>query len=1024
MPRNTDLKPTHKIIKDYYATLELMKQQDVFNELSIRTAFQDLLSGIARKRNWSVIPELAVTSRKGRVIPDATIRDEFFLPRGYWEAKDTKDDIDIEIEKKIKKGYPLSNIIFEDSREGVLFQSGNQLMRVDLANPGQLVDLINAFFDYQAPDFESFEKAVDEFKEKVPELAGGLAQKISEAHKSNKDFIKAFKTFFEICRSSINPNLSAEAVDEMLVQHLLTERLFRTVLDNPEFSRRNIIACEVEKVIGALVSKSFSRKAFLDSLNRFYVAIEDAAKGLDDYAEKQHFLNMIYEKFFQGYSVKTADTHGIVYTPQPIVEFMRSGVEEILNDDFDLSLGNKKVHVLDPCTGTGNFIINILHNLPKRDLDRMYKEQLFANEVMLMPYYISAMNIEHAFYELTGEYEPFDGLCFVDTLDIAEQSQTELALITQENTERVKRQQKAPITVIIGNPPYNVGQINENDNNKNRKYRIIDSRVQETFARDSKASNKNALSDVYVKFFRWAIDRLNGRDGIVCFVSNNSFLDGVAFDGMRKQMSSEFSKIIHLDLHGNVRKNPKLSGTTHNVFGIQVGVGITFAIKKGKSTKCELWYSRVPEFWRKEEKYDFLIENSPSRFTGWKKNKLTRGQDWLILKNKGLFNKFLSLGSKESKSIKGMDSKTIFKSFGRGVATSRDSVVYDFDREVLKERIIQFIEDYNSEIDRWQRTDGKGSIDDFVDYSKVKWSESLKNNLQRGKRILFYEDKIRKSMYRPYSRQFLYFDETLNERRYQFPKIFPNVKSEQENRILCIPGYGNRAEWSALVSNTIVNLSLTSLDAFQCFPYYIYNEDGKQRRENITDWALTQFHDQYKDKKISKWDIFYYVYGVLHHKKYKSAFSECLKKEYPRIPFAPDFNAFWDAGKQLAELHLNYESREPYDLEWIENPDLPLSYEVKDKLRLSSDKKSIIVNDSLTLNGIPPEVYNYRLGNRSALHWIIDQYQVKKDAKTGQVSDPNNREDKEYIVRLIGQVIAVSIKTDSIVKSLPDDCGI
>ena len=334
-----------------------------------------------------------------------------------------------------------------------------------------------------------------------------------------------------MCQTALNPNLSRDAVDEMLVQHLLTERLFRKIFDNQEFTRRNVIAAEVEKVIDALVSQSFNRDEFLRSLDRYYRPIETTGQGLAEFSDKQHFMNTVYERFFQGYSVKTADTHGIVYTPQAIVDFMCASVAEVLEKEFGLPLGSKDVNILDPCTGTGNFIVNLLRRIPKKDLPRVYREQLFANEVMLLPYYIAAMNIEHAYFELTGQYEPFEGLCFVDTLDLVEEATK--SLFAEANTARVQRQKTTPITVIIGNPPYNMGQLNTNDNNENRKYALMDARIAATYAKDSVATLRRQLYDPYVKFFRWAVDRLQGRDGVVCLVTNNSFVDQIAFDGMR-----------------------------------------------------------------------------------------------------------------------------------------------------------------------------------------------------------------------------------------------------------------------------------------------------------------------------------------------------------------------------------------------------------------------------------------------------------------------------------------------------------
>ncbi|MBZ0319912.1 MAG: DUF559 domain-containing protein, partial [Anaerolineae bacterium] len=614
------LTPKHKTIEAYYRKREAIDAQGVTHELAVREAFKGLLDAVGALNKWTLVVEERVAGVKKVVRPDGTLKDEYRLAHGYWEAKDSKDDLYAEIAKKFERGYPKSNIIFEDTRRAVLYQNGRHVGEYDLSSPGDVADLLNQFLSFTEPTIEEFHAAVEKFKTDTKRHAESLADLIHDAHRTNKAFEAAFNEFFELCKTALNPNISRDAVDEMLIQHLLTERLMRTVLDNPDFARRNVIAVEVEKVIDALTSKSFSRAEFLGKLDYFYKAIEGAARNWTDFGEKQHFINTVYERFFQGYAVKVADTHGIVYTPQPIVDFMCAAVEEVLRDEFNLSLADDDVCIIDPATGTGNFIINLLHRIhqaaPHR-LTEVYQKRLFANEVMLLPYYVASLNIEHAYFDLTGQYAPFEGLCFVDTLDLAEGAQMALSFITQKNSERVERQKQAPITVIIGNPPYNVGQLNENDNNKNRKYEVIDGRVGETYVKHSRATNRNALSDVYVKFFRWATDRLQGRDGVVCYVSNNSFVDQIAFDGMRKHLLQDFSRVYHLDLHGNVRQNPKLSGTTHNVFGIQVGVGITVAVRSAQHTERRLYYHRVPEFWRKEEKLGFLnacLTPSPNPF--------------------------------------------------------------------------------------------------------------------------------------------------------------------------------------------------------------------------------------------------------------------------------------------------------------------------------------------------------------------------------------------------------------------------
>jgi predicted helicase len=691
--------------------------------------------------------------------------------------------------------------------------------------------------------------------------------------------------------------------------------------------------------------------------------------------------------------VKVADTHGIVYTPPQIVDYMCGAVEEALQREFGLSLSSPGVVILDPCTGTGNFIVHLMQRISKRDLPRMYKEQLFANEVMLMPYYIAALNIEHVYSELAGQYKPFDGLCFVDTLDLAESRQ--LPMFAESNTERVDRERKAQITVIIGNPPYNVGQLNENDNNKNRRYPVIDRRIHDTYAKDSKATNKNALSDAYVKFFRWATDRLEGRDGIVCFVSNNSFVDQIAFDGMRKNLMQDFTQIDHIDLHGNVRKNPKLSGTTHNVFGIQVGVGITVAVRcKGEK---RLRYHRVPEFWRKEEKLAWLDQAGAE----WKPLAPDSQQTWLIPGHAGDYAQLTSISG-------------IIAEHSRGVATCRDAVVYSFEAGPLIARVKQFIDDYNGEVDRYGRS-GKGcNVDDFVRYEHIKWSRDLKADLARQRYAEFAPDKIRRAVYRPFTKKHLFFDRVLNEEVYRNPSFFP--LRESSNQVIWLK-VGSEWPMFALAADCLVDL--LPQGGSQCFPFYTYSPDGSNRRENITDAALETFRQHYANSAISKWDIFHYIYAVLHHPAYREKFADNLKRELPRIPFAPDFAAFAAAGRELARLHVDYEKLDPWPLEWIENPAVPQSYRVEDKMRLNKDKTALAVNPSLTLAGIPPDTFEYRLGNRSALEWVVDQYRVTEDDRSGIKSDPNREDDPQYIVRLVGQVVRVSLETVRLVRALP-----
>ena len=1018
------LKPTHKVVKDYFAEVQKLAQLGAVHEGAVAPAFANLLRAAAQPFGWTLAEQYARTVRGGQAIRiDGALLDSFRLARGYWEAKDSADDLDAEISRKLDAGYPQDNILFQSPARVVVIQQGQRVWDAPVETPDALVAGLRAFFAYQPPAFERWQQAVEEFKAVVPELAAALLELIEGERRGNQGFIDAFGRFADLCRAAINPNISDQAVEEMLIQHLLTERIFRRVFDNPDFVNRNVIAREIEEAARALTSQRFSRREFFRPLDRFYGAIETTAATINDFLEKQGFLNTVYEQFFQGFSVEVADTHGIVYTPQAIVDFMVRSVEALLQREFGRSLADSGVHLLDPFVGTGNFILRVMRHLGEigrlGSLPHKYAHELHCNEVMLLPYYIAAMNIEHEYYELTGQYAPFAGICLVDTFELAEDIQ--MSLFAPENTARVQAQQGQEITVIIGNPPYNVGQVNENDNNKNRKYATVDKRVRETYSKDSNATNKNALSDPYVKAVRWAADRI-GEEGVVAFVSNNGFLDGVATDGMRKHLANDFDAIYILDLSGNVRKNPKLSGTTHNVFGIQVGVSINFFVKRrGKTdSPAEIFYARVEENWRKEEKYSYLDAKKQYDNIEWKQIEPDTRHTWLTEGLHAEFETFVPLGSREAKAAKGEAADVIFKVYSRGVSTGRDAWAYNFKRNVLINNMSRTIETYNEQVYKWERLGNKGiNVDDFVAYDdkRISWSRDLKAKLKRGRLAEFVGQRVRESLYRPFTKSNLYFDRTMDDMLYVFPSIFPT--SETANQVIIVSDHGFRAGFHTLIANLIPDLhALAASDAFQCFPFYTYDEDGSNRRENITDWALARFRSQYQDETISKWDIFHYVYGLLHHPGYRERYQANLKRELPRLPFAPDFHAFAAAGARLAEIHVGYEEMSPYALDEIETPGQTLSYRVE-KMRLSKDRTQIRYNGFLTLGGLPAEAFDYRLGNRSALEWVIDQYRVKTDKRSGIVNDPNRADDSRYIVNLLGRVIAVSLETVEIVAGLP-----
>ena len=714
-----NLKPNHKAIRDYYATLQQYNQHDIRHEGAVSNPFAFLLDACAKQANATLVPQYQMRTPKGnRIVLDGVILDAYGLPFAYWEAKDMDDNLHRAVHQKRDAGYPFDNILFQTPQRGILYQNGEQVFDVDITDPTRLIAALQHLFAAPPAALENWHAAVAEFKEMVPALGKRLAELIDEQHETNPQFVTAFTAFYQQCRTAINPNLSRSAVEEMLIQHLLTERIFRTVFDNPDFTRRNIIAREIENVIEVLIQNAFSRDEFLKPLNPFYLAIENAAVLCKDFSQKQHFLNTVYEQFFQGFSVEVADTHGIVYTPQPIVDFMVKSVAHILETEFDRSLSDTGVHIIDPFVGTGNFIVCLMQDIRATTLEDKYQNELHCNEILLLPYYIASLNIEHEFFQRTQTYRPFEGIALADTFELLEERQARL--FTQENTERVERQKAADMFVVIGNPPYNVGQANENDNNKNRKYRVMDTLLRETYSEDSKATNKKALSDPYVKAILWASKRI-GKEGVVAFVTNNGFLDGIAFDGMRKHLAQDFDAIYILDLSAEMSVRIRSCQAQHTTsFGIQVGVSINFFIKKSAKPvpeTAEIFYARVDELWRKEDKYHYLDSKEHHRNIEWKQITPDSRYTWLTEGLHAEFDTFIPIGNRAAKRSKTKAVNMIFDTFGMGLQTSRDAWLYNFTENALSQNVKRTSDFYNTQVLKWNGTpQNDRNVDDFVDF--------------------------------------------------------------------------------------------------------------------------------------------------------------------------------------------------------------------------------------------------------------------------------------------------------------------
>ena len=1022
-----NIKPTHKPVKTFYTELKQYEKLGATNETEVRLAFATLFQHYARQNNLTLICEKPLrTPQNTTIYVDGMLTDNVFgLPRGYWEAKDLHDNLVTAVRQKFDVGYPQDNILFTTQERAILYQDGQEVMDVGIAESEAFIRVLHAFFSYEQADVANWERAAVEFKDKVPALGKRAAALIQNEEDTNPRFQKAFTDFQRHCQEAINPNLAKAAVEEMLIQHLLTEEIFSTVFDNRDFTRRNIIAREIENVIDALTEHAYNRAEFLRELAPFYSAIQRAAATFIDFSQKQHFLNTVYEQFFQGFSVKVADTHGIVYTPQPIVNFMVKSVSHLLATEFGRSLSDTGVHIIDPFVGTGNFIVRLIQAIDKTALKAKYSDELHCNEVLLMPYYIASMNIEHEFYVATNQYQPFDNLCLVDTFDLTAERQ--LSMFAPENTRRVERQKETEMFVVIGNPPYNARQMDENDANKNRKYPELDRQIQETYAQASTATNKTALYDPYVKAIHWALNRIE-TDGIVAFVTNHNFITGQAFDGMRKHLFEACDKIYLLDLGGNVRKG---HAGDANVFDIQVGVSINLFVKKRQHSgevanlasevraSADIFYNGETVELPKEATFEFLEACEHIGNVNWDAIQPDARQTWLTEGLREDFETFMPIGSKQAKAATDEISGVIFHQFSSGVKTNRDAWAINFDRDVLGSNVMRMIDAYNTQALKWKQQTVQ-DINDFVAYNneRISWSSGLKQKLMSGYMAEFTPERIRQTLYRPFTKSRLYFDRFMAERVYVFPSIFPTPETEAENRVICV-NISREKPFTCLIANCIPEHIMTGGfgSAGQSFPFYIYNEDGSNRRENITDWALTRFREHYKDANITKWDIFHYTYALLHHSAYRERYQVNLKRDLPHIPYASKFWEFAEAGKRLADIHVHYEDQPRYKLDLIETPDMPLDWRVA-QMKFSKDKTQIKYNDFLTLAGIPAEVFQYRLGNRSALEWVVDQYRVKTDKRSGIANDPNRADDETYIVDLIRRVISVSLETMRIVEGL------
>ncbi|QAX30702.1 DEAD/DEAH box helicase [Leisingera sp. NJS204] len=870
----------------------------------------------------------------------------------------------------------------------------------------------------------------------------------------------AFMAFLEELQDDLNPEISEAEAIEMLAQHLITKPVFDALFKGHRFTKENPVSRAMEIVLSQLHEHNLEKES--DSLAKFYASVERRAADVKTAQGRQTLITELYDKFFRtAFPVLTARL-GIVYTPVEVVDFIIHSVNDVLKSQFGQTLGSKGVHILDPFTGTGTFITRLLQSglIAQDELEHKYKQEIHANEIVLLAYYIAAVNIETVYHELAygslssnAPYDPFEGILLTDTFQMYEQERDMVANLLPDNSERRTKQKALDIRVIIGNPPYSAGQKSENDNAKNIEYPQLDGRIRDTYAAASNATLQKALYDSYIRAFRWASERI-GDAGVMAYVTNAGWIDGNAADGMRKCLAEEFSDLYIFHLRGNQRTSGELSRKEGGkIFGSgsRAPIAISVLVKNpDATTHGRIHFHDIGDYLDQKQKLSIIRNfgsvDGVSKANGWKNITPDENNDWLDQVDRS-FDKFPVLGAKRG------DEQGLFENYSQGILSARDAWAYNYSRSKLSENMRRMVDFYNSEIARYEAAGQPVDVNKFVsdDGRKISWTGNLKADLRRSKALEFEADGIRPAIYRPFQSQWQYFDRRLNERVYQMPRIFPDVESQ--NLVIHLTGIGVKTGFSALLVNKLPNFH--HHDTGQCFPLYLFEEtqpddglfaaagnqaSGLTRRDAITDEGLAQFQAAYPGEEISKEDLFFYIYGLLHSPDYRERFKNNLAKQLPRIPavksFA-DFAAFRDAGRALGDLHVNFESVDPYMVTFKEGDHAlineaqadPVAFYRVTKMKhggtaKARDKCTVIYNGNITMQNIPLEAYDYVVNGKPALDWVMDRQVVKQDKASGIINDANDYAnetvgDPRYPLELFQRVITVSLETMKIVDALP-----
>lgn len=898
---------------------------------------------------------------------------------------------------------------------------------------------------------------IENWAKKVAEITPVLTEKLTlicqhEEH-GYRQYKAPFNAYLKGLRACVNDNVSEQQAIDMLAQQIITKPIFNKLFARDGFAMQNSVSGYIDKMLSAIDAKNGLRD-IQEKLDEFYRTVELTLNGIDTSEGKQKVITALYEKFFKNAFPKDQAINGVVYTPQEIVDFIIHSCVEVLKQEFGVDINDEGVNVLDPFTGTGTFIARLMESglITKENLFRKYQSELFANEITLLAYYIATVNIENTFARISGSqvYIPYDNILLTDTFNIDTicNAKTEQTTLGEEeyfkrNKARIRREHDVPITIIMGNPPYGANQKSANDNAKKRKYRDgIDARIDGTYLSDSlfvdKPSNVNSVYDNYIRAFRWATDRIGDNDGVISFVTPSGWLTGSAFEGFRKTLESEFSRIYVFNLRGDATTQGEMRRKEGDgIFGdgSRTPISITLMVKrKNWSGKALINYFGVEDYLKRKDKLELLIKNrSFPELESSKQMNLLKPKDngdWIVERNDA-FQDLIPLAGDTSKKFEKHSERTVFVGYSNGYKTNRDVWMYNFSREQESCNISRMIDEYNRQTEAG-----------IIEYNaqKIKWNRSLESYFSKRQRINYDSNKIIDSNYRPFTKSWFYNEPKTIDMTYQMPRIYPQGA---ENLTICVAGVGVKKDFSCLITNQNTDVQL--MQNGQCFPLYWYEDRDEIRRANkqsslfeddskelirhdgISDYALSEAAKRYGDD-VTKEDIFYYVYGYLHSPDYREAFADNLKLSLPRIGFmdsTEDFKTFVEAGRKLADLHLNYESAEPCGSVKVKS-DVSMEHLLSDesllrvtKMKLVPGERRLVYNQHVTIEDIPKDAFRYVVNGRSALGWIVDQYQYSVDKESGIVNDPNEYAGPKYIFDLVLSIITVSVETMRIVDSLP-----